>query len=63
MTVSVLIVDDDALVRAGLEMMLGQFDDLTVVGAASDGEHAIRLAAEAGTVALAHADGGGAFGA
>ncbi|SHN42737.1 response regulator transcription factor [Cryptosporangium aurantiacum] len=32
-----LIVDDDALVRAGLEMMLGQFDDLTVVGAISDG--------------------------
>ncbi|GAA0262404.1 response regulator transcription factor [Cryptosporangium japonicum] len=37
MTVSVLIVDDDALVRAGLEMMLGQFDDLTVVGAVGDG--------------------------
>ena len=37
MTVRVLIVDDDALVRAGLEMMLGQFDDLTVVGAVGDG--------------------------
>jgi DNA-binding NarL/FixJ family response regulator len=36
-TVRVLIVDDDALVRSGLEMMLGQFDDLTVVGAVGDG--------------------------
>ncbi|MFG1925509.1 response regulator [Cryptosporangium sp. NPDC048952] len=37
MTVRVLIVDDDALVRAGLEMMLSQFDDLAVVGAVGDG--------------------------
>ncbi|MFI5953321.1 response regulator [Cryptosporangium sp. NPDC051539] len=37
MTVRVLIVDDDALVRAGLEMMLGQFDDLAVVGTIGDG--------------------------
>jgi DNA-binding NarL/FixJ family response regulator len=41
MTVRVLIVDDDALVRAGLEMMLGQFDDLTVVGSVGDGAEAV----------------------
>ncbi|WP_133875226.1 response regulator transcription factor [Paractinoplanes brasiliensis] len=35
--VKVLLVDDDALVRAGLAMMLGAFDDLEVVGAVSDG--------------------------
>jgi DNA-binding NarL/FixJ family response regulator len=33
----VLIVDDDPLVRAGLTMMLGEFDDLEVVGAVGDG--------------------------
>ncbi|GAB2618714.1 DNA-binding response regulator [Paractinoplanes abujensis] len=36
-TVKVLLVDDDALVRAGLTMMLGAFDDLQVVGAIADG--------------------------
>ena len=35
--VRVLLVDDDALVRAGLTMMLGAFDDLEVVGAITDG--------------------------
>ena len=35
--VRVLIVDDDALVRSGLEMMLGQFDEIEVVGSVSDG--------------------------
>jgi DNA-binding NarL/FixJ family response regulator len=35
--VRVLIVDDDALVRAGLTMMLGEFDDLEVPGAVADG--------------------------
>jgi DNA-binding NarL/FixJ family response regulator len=35
--VRVLIVDDDPLVRAGLTMMLGEFDDLEVVGAVGDG--------------------------
>jgi DNA-binding NarL/FixJ family response regulator len=35
--VRVLIVDDDALVRAGLTMMLGEFDDIEVVGAVADG--------------------------
>jgi DNA-binding NarL/FixJ family response regulator len=35
--VRVLIVDDDALVRAGLTMMLGGIEDIIVVGEASDG--------------------------
>jgi DNA-binding NarL/FixJ family response regulator len=35
--VRVLIVDDDALVRTGLTMMLREFDDLVVVGAVDDG--------------------------
>ena len=36
-TVRVLLVDDDALVRAGLTMMLAAFDDIDVVGAVTDG--------------------------
>ncbi|MFC7545676.1 response regulator [Plantactinospora sp. GCM10030261] len=35
--VRVLVVDDDALVRAGLTMMLNEFDDIEVVGVAGDG--------------------------
>lgn len=46
MSVTVLIVDDDVLVRAGLRMMIETQDDLVVVGEADDGEMAIRLAAE-----------------
>ncbi len=36
-TVRVLLVDDDALVRAGLSMMLSGPDDIAVVGEAADG--------------------------
>jgi DNA-binding NarL/FixJ family response regulator len=36
-TTRVLIVDDDALVRAGLSMMLGGAGDLEIVGEAEDG--------------------------
>jgi DNA-binding NarL/FixJ family response regulator len=39
--VRVLIVDDDALVRAGLTMMLGEFDDLEVIGAVGDGTEVV----------------------
>lgn len=38
--VRVLIVDDDALVRSGLTMMLGEFEDIEVVGAVADGAEA-----------------------
>ncbi|WP_310370400.1 response regulator transcription factor [Catenuloplanes atrovinosus] len=37
-TVTVLIADDDALVRAGLAMMLDGFDDIEVAGAVGDGD-------------------------
>ncbi|MDG4829033.1 response regulator transcription factor [Solwaraspora sp. WMMD1047] len=36
-TVRVLIVDDDALVRAGLAMMLSEFEGIDVVGSVGDG--------------------------
>lgn len=39
--IRVLIVDDDPLVRAGLTMMLGEFDDLEVAGAVADGDEVI----------------------
>ncbi|WP_251019179.1 response regulator transcription factor [Streptomyces sp. ISL-11] len=35
--IRVLLVDDDALVRAGLRMMLASADDIEVVGEAADG--------------------------
>ncbi|MGC4747381.1 response regulator [Micromonospora sp. DT201] len=46
MTIKVLIADDQALVRSGFRMILEARDDLTVVGEASDGEQAVRLAAQ-----------------
>jgi DNA-binding NarL/FixJ family response regulator len=39
--ISVLLVDDEALVRAGLRMILETTDDLTVVGDAEDGGAAL----------------------
>src|ERR1700688_2810186 len=36
--IRVLLVDDDALVRAGLSMMLNGAGDLVIVGEASDGD-------------------------
>ncbi len=44
-TVRVLVVDDDALVRAGLRMILGGAPDLELVGEATDGIEAVELAA------------------
>ncbi|GAA4894456.1 response regulator [Streptomyces coeruleoprunus] len=37
MTIRLLIVDDDPLVRAGLTLMLGGADDIEIVGEAADG--------------------------
>jgi DNA-binding NarL/FixJ family response regulator len=44
MTISVLIVDDDTLVRAGLRLMIETQDDLVVAGEASDGDEAVAMA-------------------
>ncbi|MEU8249427.1 response regulator transcription factor [Nonomuraea sp. NPDC048916] len=46
MTIKVLIVDDDALVRAGLSMILGGADDIAIVGEADDGARVPPLVAE-----------------
>ncbi|WP_067183671.1 response regulator transcription factor [Microtetraspora niveoalba] len=42
--IRVLLVDDDALVRAGLSMMLDGVAGITVVGEAADGQEAIAAA-------------------
>ncbi|GIE76425.1 DNA-binding response regulator [Actinoplanes philippinensis] len=39
--ISVLLVDDEALIRAGLRMILETTDDLSVVGEAEDGHAAV----------------------
>jgi DNA-binding NarL/FixJ family response regulator len=44
--VRVLLVDDDALVRAGLRMILSSADDLEVVGEADDGSRAVAAVRE-----------------
>jgi DNA-binding NarL/FixJ family response regulator len=44
--IRVLLVDDQALLRAGLRLLLDSEDDITVVGEAGDGEEAISLALE-----------------
>ena len=44
--IRVLIADDQALVREGLELLLGQFAELEVVGVAADGESALAMAVE-----------------
>ncbi len=45
-TIKVLLVDDDALVRAGLRMILSSADDLEVVGEADDGAHVVAAVRE-----------------
>jgi len=44
--IRVLIVDDHAVVRAGLEWLLSSVDDFTVIGSAEDGEQAVAAALE-----------------
>ena len=46
MTIRVLLVDDQDLVRAGFAMVVGSQPDLTVAGEAADGAAAVRLARE-----------------
>ncbi len=45
-TIKVLLVDDDALVRAGLRIILSSADDLQVVGEADDGTRAVAAVRE-----------------
>jgi DNA-binding NarL/FixJ family response regulator len=42
----ILVVDDQAVVRLGFTALLDSQDDLAVVGAAGDGQQAVRLAAQ-----------------
>ena len=44
--ISVLLVDDHALVRRGFRRMLEDEPDIMVAGEASDGEEAVKLARE-----------------
>jgi DNA-binding NarL/FixJ family response regulator len=44
--VTVLLVDDQPLLRTGFRLILGSTPDIIVVGEAEDGEQAVRLTAE-----------------
>jgi DNA-binding NarL/FixJ family response regulator len=44
--IRVLLVDDQALVRRGLRLMLDQAEDLEVCGEAADGDEAVRMVGE-----------------
>lgn len=46
MTIRVLLVDDESLVRAGFRLILEEAGDLEVAGEAGDGAEAVRLAAD-----------------
>lgn len=46
MKIRVLLVDDHAIVRAGLRMILAAEPDMTMVGEAADGESALRMTEE-----------------
>jgi DNA-binding NarL/FixJ family response regulator len=46
MTISVLLVDDQPLLRVGFRMVLESQDDISVVGEAGNGTEAVRLTAE-----------------
>lgn len=44
--INLLIADDHDLVRMGLERILGDISDITVIGSAKDGEEAVKKARE-----------------
>ena len=44
--IRVALVDDDALIREGLRMIINQAEDLEVIATAGNGEEALRVAAE-----------------
>jgi DNA-binding NarL/FixJ family response regulator len=44
--IRVLVVDDDALVRAGLSMLLAGAEDIEIVGEAADGSEVAQAVAE-----------------
>jgi DNA-binding NarL/FixJ family response regulator len=46
MTIRVVLADDQALVRAGFRALLNAQEDLEVVGEASDGDEAVKVARE-----------------
>lgn len=46
MTLTVLLADDQALLRGAFRMLLESTDDITVVGEAGDGREAVRLVRE-----------------
>ncbi|KAA1376520.1 response regulator transcription factor [Aeromicrobium fastidiosum] len=48
MTIRVLLTDDDALVRAGLALILGGSADIEVVGEAANGQEAVRRVRDGG---------------
>ncbi len=52
MTIRVLLADDQALLRAGLRMIVDATPDLEVVGEAATGQEAVRMAADADVVLM-----------
>ena len=44
--ITVLLVDDHKLVRAGFRRIIEDEDDLVVIGETGDGTHAIQMARE-----------------
>lgn len=45
--ITVVLVDDQELVRAGFRVLLGAYEEVEVVGEAADGQHAVEVVLEA----------------